>query len=262
MSAESTFQFEPELRSWLARPARVKKEAKAALRGMLWFTLVVVGIISGFAYHDLGELIALQAHGRTDQGVIIGRREVKGKGVSYYLSYELKTQKGVIDDEAEISAALYKQKHIGDAVFVSFLPQSPQIHRLGLMTAERVHNSTVGWTLGLLACGGLLGFITTMVAYEYSRELRLVREGVPAQGFISDCVAPQPNSKYTDYQVTYRFTPPSGEQIQTCSVAESVGKQLCAGQIVTVLYNAANPRHSRLYCALRYAEVVRTDTIR
>lgn len=259
MFAEPTYQFEPELRSWLERPARVKEEAASGLRAMICFTLAVVGIIGGFACHDLGELFTLQAHGRAGQAIITNRRKVEGKAYSYYLSYALTTEKGWIEEEAQVSEPLYEQKHNGDAIFVSYLPQSPQVHRLGLVTAERVHNRTAAWALGLLACAGLLGSIITITAHEYSKELRLVREGVLAQGLISDCVPPQPNSKFTDYQVTYRFTLPSGEQIKTCSVAGLVGKQLSAGQIVTVLYNAANPRHSRLYCALRYAEVSHTD---
>ena len=89
MSAESTYQFEPELSSWLERPARVKPEAKATLRGMVWFTLAVVGIIGWFAFRDLSALFALGAHGRTEQAVITNRKMVKGKGYSYYLSYVL-----------------------------------------------------------------------------------------------------------------------------------------------------------------------------
>src|SRR4051812_25769515 len=110
MSAESTYQLEPELRSWLARPARVKEEATSALRGMICFTLAVVGIIGGFAFHDLSELFALQAHGRADLAVVTHRKKVEGKGYSYHLAYELATQNGWIEDESEVSASLYEQK--------------------------------------------------------------------------------------------------------------------------------------------------------
>lgn len=91
--------------------------------------------------------------------------------------------------------------------------------------------------------------------YEYRKELRLARDGVPVPGLITNCLPPQPNTKITDYTITYRFATPNGEQIQTCSVSEELGKLLAAGKTVTVLYNADNPRHARLYCALRYTEI-------
>lgn len=260
MFAETTYVLEPELQSWLARPARLKAEARLTLRILVCVTLALAGFIGALAYHDLGELFALRAQGRVEQAFITNRKKVSGKAYSYYVTYALEMQGVSIEDEAQVSESDYNQKHIGDTVFLTFLPQSPQVHRLGRVTDERVRDSVVNWTLGMVACVGLLGAGTTVTAFEYSRELRLVREGVPAQAVISKCIAPQPNTKYTDYKVTYRFTPPSGEQVQTCSVVGSVGKQLSVGKIVTVLYDAAAPRQSRLYCALRYAEVARTDT--
>ncbi len=255
MSAEPTYQMEPELRLVARRSARVKVQAWTELRTIALTGCVIALVIGWFAARDLQDLYALRERGVTQQAVVTGKRKVHGKSDSYYLSYSLQQHDAAVQDEDQIPKSLYEQKRVGDTLPITFLPGQPQTHRLGHVRDERVQERSISWALGLLCASGLFGLLVSAMWFEYCKELHLTREGVPAPALVITCVAPQPNTKTTQYSVTYQFEAQGGEQTQTGSVSAEVGKQIVEGQTVTALYDAADPRRACLYCALRYTEV-------
>ena len=255
MPVGQSHEFEPELRMGTPRPARVKAQARRELQVITLFTLVIAWIICWFASRDLDGLYALRAHGVTGQATVTDKRKTHSKSDSFYLSYSLQERGIEINDEDQVSESVYEQKRQGDPLPVTYLPERPQIYRLGHVRNERAQARTAAWALGLLAWLGLLGLGLATSAYEHRKELRLARYGVPVAATISDCKAPQPNTKTTNDTVTYRFAAPDGEHTGVCSVSGEVSKNLATGHTVTAFYDPANPRRACLYCAFRYTEI-------
>lgn len=255
MSLQASYQLEPELRFGLPRPARIKPQEIASLWGIVLVTLTIACLIGWRASLDLSDLYALRDHGKTWQAVVTDKRTVHSKSDTYYVSYLLRAKNTLIEDEDSVSSSLYERLRKGDSLSVTFLPEQPEIHRLGYVKDRRVRAGWVNWGLGMLAGTGIFILLIAAMVYEARQELYLVRYGVPAAAVISALVPPEPNAKIPNYSVTYRFLLPTGEQTRKCSVSSEVGKLLTEGSTVTVLYDPAKPRHSCLYSALVHTEM-------
>ncbi len=253
MTAESSYEIEPELRMETPRRARVKAGGRAVVRMFVLFALAGVCVIGWLAARDLRDLYALRAHGLLGQAVVTDKRMFRGKSNTYLLSYSLPTPPTSIEDEDKVPYALYEQKRPGDTLDVTFLPNHNQTHRVGEVNDERIQARMTVWTLVLLSWTGFWGFIPALAVFEQRKELRLARYGIPVPALIIKCVASKPGMSNTGYDVTYRLPEPFGERAG--SVSNEIGKTLAAGQMVTALYDPADPRNTCLYCGLLNTEL-------
>jgi hypothetical protein len=156
MSKVRPHQIEPELQIQLPRPARVKTQTQATMWGVGLIGLAIACVIGWRASRDLGDLIALRGHGVTGQAVVTETRVSRGKSDSYYVSYMLRTQNGLLEDEDQVPYSRYEQIHEGDTLTVTYLSGQPETHRLGPVEDRRIWRQSGMWLLGMLGGTGIL----------------------------------------------------------------------------------------------------------
>lgn len=137
--------------------------------------------------------------------------------------------------------------------------QIEQELRLGTPRPARVKRQEKIALVWLAGIGLIVALVIGWFAFRDISDLYTLRtRGVTAQGGITDKrkFHGKSDSYYLSYSLHTVYINMEEAQIQTCSVSVDIGKQLAADQTVTVLYDAANPRRSCLYCALRYTEIL------
>lgn len=254
MSAEATYQIEPELRS--PRFAHLKKEVWREVWGMALVGLVIACIVGAFAWRDLRELSALQKRGVAAEAIITDKRVVHSKTTTYHISYSLERPDVSIDDEAEVGSEIYARKQIGDKLIVTFLPGDAAVHRLGRVANGRIEDREVLWVLGMLAVGGCFGLMVFCRVHDTLRGLYLARYGVPAMGTIANRMPSEVTADTRTYTVTYRFLSPEGEKIHRCMLFRGTGEPFCIGDRTTILYDPTNPSRSCPYSTLSEIQIV------
>src|SRR5262249_48710454 len=157
----------------------IKPEAWKAVWVPALAALVIAFVIGWLASRDMSDLHALQSHGVEAHAIITGKRRSGGRSTSYYLAYTMRTPNGFVDDEDQVKATLYEERHKGDVLLLTVLPEHPETHRLGRVDDFRVQDRGIAWTFGILGDIGIFGIVITGMLYDYRRELHLVQRGIP-----------------------------------------------------------------------------------
>jgi hypothetical protein len=245
--------LEPELTGPTPRPVRFT-EATQAVRLFLLFLLVGgLLLMVWLASRDLGDLQALHARGKVAQAEILDRWVGHGKSDSYWLKYAFGVSGDVIYGETSVTREQYARTAVGESLTVTYLPSDPETHRVGEVTADRVTDERVNWTMGSLAVGLVLGllFAGTEAHYRYRR--RLLRDGVAVVGVVTGRRAVQ--SKSTEYYVRYEY-PLRGQPLTDpwrqgeVPVSGGLYAALREGQPLTILYLPWHPPTSLPYRTL------------
>jgi hypothetical protein len=195
------------------------------------------------------EVGALKDRGVTTQGRVsrVWTRHPRGGGLRIQADYQFQvggqTFTGTWD-------GVGMSTKVGDTVTITYLPESPSIHRVGPVSEETVQ--TIGREYKtlvqilfflfsfLFVFVGLFAILPNWVAAR--KNVRLVRYGTPTRAVVT-AVSP--------YGVSYSFEiPGQGKVTSGSSITGIDGNKLEVGDGLTVLYDPKRPRRYALYRGL------------
>ncbi|HLK59482.1 MAG TPA: DUF3592 domain-containing protein [Chthonomonadaceae bacterium] len=139
-----------------------------------WALRVALVIWLGFglwnALHNIGDLSALRDRGRTAQAQVIGREIVPPQASVGYVHYAFKVERFAVENRFPVPRAAYPEYPTGRAFTVTYLPEHPHTHQMGLVDGARVLRSEVmAVLLGIL---GVLALGLPLLAIEAALHTR------------------------------------------------------------------------------------------
>jgi hypothetical protein len=256
MQFASTYKVEPELSLYAQRSVRLSAEALKGRRILVVLLLVLNGGCGLFCLSNLSVLRTLQREGKTLHTPILKKWVEHGKTTTYYLKYAFTVAGHTFTDSQDVSEETYDQVHVGRPLLVTYLPRRPAVHRVGVVNEARIAASKRASALIICLLTAFLCLPWMLVETDYHRQLQLARLGVPVPGLIVSCTPPEPNTKMTDYKVSYTFISPAGrEQTGSTQIPPDMGKQLVPQMTVTVLCDRDKPARHALYLSLKHVRV-------
>ena len=242
-----------ELSANVPRSAKYTTSTQALRLFLLVLLVFAVGLICRLADRDLGDLNALNAHGRTTLARVEDKHVTHGKSDSYSLDYDFQVNGVWVYGNESVDQDEYAAFSPGDTLPVTFLPSYPETYRLGEITPSRIEAQQGKWRWGELAALFSLGLILICAEITFRQHLILLRDGVVTSGTVTDRSA---NASKRVFSVTYdftvdgRFAAPSRSYSKKVACTQPFYEQAELGQALTILYRPANPSQSIPYRTL------------
>lgn len=221
---------------------------------MLALLIGVTWLVAWCGTRDIGDLTALLNHGVTTTAHVTDKHVHHGKSTSYAVDYSFTVDREEVDSQESVSSWEYDNANIGDPIRVTYLPEDPQTHRVGDVTRDRLDTQQSHWHMGTAAAAIALGLILLAAEMNYRGYRRLLEEGVPVTGTVTD--QRMVRGKSATYYLLYEFPGPLGTQTNKVTVSYRVYATSSPGEHLTVLYDPAKPKYNRPYCALTDARLV------
>jgi hypothetical protein len=241
--------IEPELQGRTPRRVRYTGGTQGA-RLFVWLLLLGGGgLIAHFGTNDVRQLNALQAHGEQTQAHITDRHITHGKHDSYYLDYMFMTDKGMVSDDEEVSHQDYSDTSDGTPLTVTYLPENPDTHRVGIVDDRYIQRSVKDWLIGGSITALVLGLFVFFTEKNFRNHRALLENGIAVTGRITNRYLVQ-GSKSNSYFVQYEFDGPGGMISGKASVSRTIYDQTQPETPTTILYNPTRPNNNRPYSLL------------
>jgi hypothetical protein len=203
---------------------------------------------------DLNELFSLQRLGRVTEGQVFNkeRKAQIGNAASGLVYYCYRVDRLSVTGRFRAARADYPLLPTGQHLTVTYLPNRPRIHRLGIVDVGRVQRECAAVLLLLLTALVDVGLPVIAVERELRRQLRLARNGVAANGVITGCKPILRRGRRVGYHVRYEVTTPEGAIIEdSARIGLYEGEPTLVGFPLTVLYDPKNPLYNRPLAAFR-----------
>ncbi len=243
---ETDSAVEPELRGQMPRRVRYTFRAQATRLFVLCLLLGGVGLITSLSVQDTGELTRLAASGIRTTGRITGKHTSGHKNTTYYLDYSYTANGRAESGEETVSSSDFRQANAGDSVLVTYLPDDPTVHRVGVVDEARVTHARTLWALGTLGAALVLGLLLVATEANFRNHRALLETGVAVMGRLTNRYVTRGN-KSNSYYIQYEFDGPAGPVSGKASVGRSLYDQTSPGTPTTILYDPAKPSNSRPY---------------
>ena len=158
---------------------------RPSIRFARWFLLLLLLVRLGhslwYGSVDISELNALQKHGQATQAQVINNVALAG-----YANYAFRVNATAMVSSFPVPPSEAKNYPLGKYLPLVYLPDNPQIYRLGTVNAEVIRGQMGGWFL--LGLQGLLviGLPFLLLERRWQREMRLARDGSIATGQVTE----------------------------------------------------------------------------
>jgi hypothetical protein len=250
--------IELELQASTPRPAQFTRQTRLVRYALLNLAILLLLCLHWRLAANVGELRDLADNGQTTWASIVG--SYVDCSNSYYLDYQFSPPGAVANQTGRARVRLldYLRFHRGDCVKVTYLPDRPDVHRLGTMDDDLIR-SVESHGISDLALVALIGAVTLgAMEWHLQTRLRLLREGIPVVGAVVSHVIVRGNGRGNKLVFSYDAT--YGDRVyREVMVSGRVFNHLCDGDPITVLYDEARPALGVPYLAITEAEIVGVD---
>lgn len=223
------------------------RRAKLHLRlRLLRWTLVAAALLPGSCLFGLGRweharLDLLRVQGQVVQGTVLDKDVYVGRSASYTVRTAFELEGRRYEGSHSVTKQRYESAKIGAPVELTYRPSDPSHHALDRVDAARVERQSSGLVAGSLALFAAFGFTLWMYERYVRRALRLLRDGVVADGTID------PGKR-----ISYRFVDADGVEHRGRSrFRNGPPQELVPGARAVVLYDPSRPKRSALLASLQ-----------
>lgn len=233
------------------------------LRRVVWNgALAVAALMYFLSSRDIAEVRELAARGRQTKAHVTLKYVRSGKSTSYHVRYRFTAEGQRFADRFKVNAKRYKAIQPGDALTVTYLPQTPEVHQPGIVDASRIANSVQAWTLGWFLTGLVTAAALGGFEWYLAEQKRLLEHGIAVEGVVLERSSQQ--TQHTIYTLKYSFLLPSSlygcrEKEGEVSVDKDTYDAHPPGTPMTILYLPDDTTRHAPYRLVARQNVVQID---
>ncbi|RYF69144.1 MAG: DUF3592 domain-containing protein [Cytophagaceae bacterium] len=255
-----TQHIEPELVA-IKPPRRLRWKSNTkwlfGALGAVW--VIGIGLLFYFGWRNYDTWDALMARGVVAQGTVYDKHRTEGQNTSFYLDYRFTADSGPVEGASYVSEDIYEQAKKGDALPVTYLPQTQgRIYQEGGVTPAQQESATSVFVLVGIAVSVLLAVVLRILTTRNQDQRWFLKYGMPVSAILHPAGS---DEKQSGYYLNYQYTVDnqlyfgSGIVNQKTYIAVVQNPESCT----TVLYDASQPSRGMLYCMASESYAVATS---